>query len=376
MLTWISDFLESLGIAEPGGIGWLSVIVTFVLAAISSLFATPRVRSFAMKAGWTDLPNSRRLNRQPVPNAGGLAIFAAVLTALVLATLLRDSVIDEVKVYALAILLGGSLLTLVGFIDDQRGLSAPSRLVVQCLAALLLVAFGIRLDVPHGGGLAAVFSGIITVLWIVAITNALNLIDGVDGLAGGVSLTTALCLVAVSAQDPARAAASLLLAGLAGAALGFLRHNLRPAFIIMGDSGAHFFGYTLAASSILGTLTASGGAAPSLGGVRPLVELLPLFLFLLIPVIDTSQVVVRRLRRRENPLASPERDHLHHRLMALGVSQRLTVFILWGATLVGNLAAMLVMGMSWTVILVTALGVSMLLALVVLPRWPAPSRSA
>ncbi len=368
MLGWIADFLRSLGIAEPSGIGWLSIVFVFVLAALCSSFAIPHVRSFGMRTGCTDAPESRRLNREPVPNVGGLAIFAAVLTALVLATLLRSNIIDEVKVYLLAILSGGGLLVLVGFIDDQYGLSALLRLAVQLLAASLLVAVGIRVRVTFGGSLADVYSGIFTVLWVMAITNALNLIDGVDGLAGGVGLITALCLVAVSAQDPARAAASLVLAGLAGAAFGFLRHNLRPGFIIMGDSGAYFFGYTLGASSILGTLSATDGTASSAGNTESLLELVPMMLFLLIPVIDTSQVIAHRLRHRRNPLSSPGRDHLHHRLIALGLSQRATTFLLWGATLIANLGAMRAMRMPWVVILVTALGVILLLVLASLSR--------
>jgi UDP-GlcNAc:undecaprenyl-phosphate GlcNAc-1-phosphate transferase len=366
MLTWITDFLRSLGIARPGGMGWLTVLLTFVLATLCAWLFIPQVRAFALHAGWADLPNPRRLNREPVPNAGGLAIFTAVVVALVLATLLRPIVIDQVKVQVLAILLGGSLLVLVGFIDDQYGLSAFFRLVVQLLAALLLVVSGIRIEVTFGGSMAPLISGAITVIWILAITNALNLIDGVDGLAGGVSLITALCLVAVSAQDEKRAAASLLLAALGGAALGFLRHNLRPAYIIMGDSGAYFFGYALAASSILAA-TATHETDSNLTITSGL-ALLPALLFLLIPVADTSQVIVRRLLRRQNPLSSPGKDHLHHRLMAHGLSQRSTVLILWAATLVANLLAMLLMGMSGRVIGVTAAGILVLLALVALPR--------
>jgi UDP-GlcNAc:undecaprenyl-phosphate/decaprenyl-phosphate GlcNAc-1-phosphate transferase len=374
MLTWLNDFLRSLGVARPGDTGWLTVLLTFVLAALCAWLLMPSVRSFALKTGWADQPNFRRLNKKPVPNAGGLVIFIAVITALVLATLLRPIEIDQVKAQVLAILLGGSLLVLVGFIDDQYGLSAVIRMVVQLLAALLLVVSGIRIDISFGGSLAPLLSGLITIVWVMAITNALNLIDGVDGLAGGISLISALCLVAVSAQFEARAAASLLLAALGGAALGFLRHNLRPSFIIMGDSGAYFFGYALAASSILGTIADPGAAAPVGDRMSPVLSLLPTLLFLLIPVADTSQVIVRRLLRRQNPLSSPGRDHLHHRLMAHGLSQRSTVYILWAAALVGNLAAMLVMGMTWRVIGVTALGIVLLLALVALPR-SKPARS-
>ncbi|MBC7292810.1 MAG: undecaprenyl/decaprenyl-phosphate alpha-N-acetylglucosaminyl 1-phosphate transferase, partial [Thermoleophilia bacterium] len=233
-----------------------------------------------------------------------------------------------------------------GFIDDQFGLPPFIRLLVQIFAALLLISTGIRIEVLFGGELARAISIVLTLLWIVGITNALNLIDGVDGLAGGVGFITSMSLLAVSAQFEARAAATLLLAALGGAALGFLRHNFPPSRIIMGDSGAYFFGYVLAASSILGNLK-----------ITTIFALFPTVLFLLLPLADTAQVVLRRLIRRQNPLSTPGKDHLHHGLLAHGLSQTRTTLVLWGVTLITNLAAMILQGMSAVVIVVTAVGI-------------------
>ncbi|NLV72435.1 MAG: undecaprenyl/decaprenyl-phosphate alpha-N-acetylglucosaminyl 1-phosphate transferase [Actinobacteria bacterium] len=355
------DFLNALGIAAPGRWGWVAVILTFVIAALAAWWFIPRVRLFSMRVGWADKPNARRLNEEPLPNAGGLAIFASVVLALVIATLLRRIEIQDVQVQVLAILLGGSFLIMAGFIDDQFGLPPVFRLLVQLLSALLLVGVGIRMEISFGGSFATAISVILTVLWIVAITNAINLLDGVDGLAGGVSFITAMSLLAVSAQDQAKAAATLLLAALGGAALGFLRHNFPPSRIIMGDSGAYFFGFVLAASSILGNLKIT-----TLFGLVPTVLLL--LLFFLVPVLDTVQVVLHRLFQRKNPLSSPGRDHVHHRLLARGLSQTRTTLILWGVTLLTNLVALVVQGMSATVVITTGIGIVVLLAVIALLR--------
>jgi UDP-GlcNAc:undecaprenyl-phosphate GlcNAc-1-phosphate transferase len=314
----------------------------------------PAVRSFALRVGWADQPNSRRLNREPLPNAGGLAIYAGVVAALVLATLLRPIVIQAVLAQVLTILLGGSILVLVGFIDDQYGLPPLFRLFIQILTALLLVTSGTGIEVTFGTPIDPLLSTLLTVLWVVGITNAINLMDGMDGLAGGVSFISAMCLLAVSAQFPTRAAATLLLAALGGAALGFLRHNFHPSHIIMGDAGAYFFGYVLAATSMLGSLKES-----------TVYTLVPTVLFLLVPLLDTTQVFVRRLMAGKNPLSTPGKDHLHHRLLAMGFSQRRAAIILWVITLLSNSLAMRLQGMSLIVIKVTMASVVIFLSFTV-----------
>jgi UDP-GlcNAc:undecaprenyl-phosphate GlcNAc-1-phosphate transferase len=372
VLDSIVHFFKALGIAEPGGLGWVTVVATFIIAAVVAWRFMPRVRLFSLQVGWADEPNSRRLNKEPLPNAGGLVIFGSVIVALVLTTIFRSIDIEGVQVQLLAILLGGSFMIMAGFIDDQFGLPPVFRLFVQTIAALLLVSAGIRIDIIFGGTpadpgslLSSAVSVLVTLIWIVGITNAVNLIDGVDGLAGGVGFITSMSLLAVSAQFAPRAAATLVLAALAGAALGFLRHNFPPSRIIMGDSGAYFFGFVLAASSILGDVK-----------ITTIFALFPTVLFLLLPLLDTFQVVLRRLLRRKNPLSTPGKDHLHHGLLARGLSQTRTTLILWGVTLVTNLVAMAVQGMSALKIATTTFGIVILLAFIIWRRRRAFRRAA
>ncbi|MEH2326148.1 MAG: MraY family glycosyltransferase [Nostoc sp.] len=353
----LDNSLKSLGIADPSGTGWLAVVFTFLLACIVTWRLIPTVRKFALRVGWADQPNARRLNREPLPNAGGLAIYAGVIAALVLASLLRPIELQNVLAQVLTILLGGSILVLVGFIDDQFGLPPSVRLWAQIITALLLVANGISVKVLFGTPIDSLLSILLTVIWVVGITNAINLMDGMDGLAGGISFITAMSLLGVAAQFNNRAAAILVLAALGGAALGFLRHNFHPSRIIMGDAGAYFFGYVLAATSILGKLQQN-----------TLYALIPTVLFLLLPVLDTTQVFVRRLLAGNNPLSTPGKDHLHHRLLAWGLSQRNAAFTLWSITLVFNLLAMRIQGMSWAVITATASSIIILLGFTIWQR--------
>jgi UDP-GlcNAc:undecaprenyl-phosphate GlcNAc-1-phosphate transferase len=345
------DSLQSIGIASPSGSGWLAVVFTFLLAWLVTWRMIPTLRKFALRVGWADQPNARRLNREPLPNAGGLAIYTGVIAALVLASLLRPIEVQNVLVQVLTILLGGSILVLVGFIDDQFSLPPSVRMFTQILTALLLVANKISIDVNFGTPFDSILSMLLTVFWVVGITNAINLMDGMDGLAGGVSFITAMSLLAVSAQFPNRAAATLVLAALGGAALGFLRHNFHPSRIIMGDAGAYFFGYVLAATSILGKLQ-----------VTTVFSLVPTVLFLLLPVLDTTQVVVKRLMAGKNPMSTPGKDHLHHRLLAWGLSQRSAGFTLWSITLIFNLLAMRTQNMSLAVMVATLSGIIVLLS--------------
>ncbi|MBW4685350.1 MAG: undecaprenyl/decaprenyl-phosphate alpha-N-acetylglucosaminyl 1-phosphate transferase [Komarekiella atlantica HA4396-MV6] len=353
----LDNSLKSLGIADPSGTGWLAVVFTFLLAWLVTWRLIPTVRKFALRVGWADQPNARRLNREPLPNAGGLAIYAGVIAALVLASLLRPIELQNVLAQVLTILLGGSILVLVGFIDDQFGLPPSVRLWAQIITALLLVANGISIKVAFGTPIDSLLSMSLTVLWVVGITNAINLMDGMDGLAGGISFITAMSLLGVSAQFDNRAAATLVLAALGGGALGFLRHNFHPSRIIMGDAGAYFFGYVLAATSILGKLQQNTVYA-----------LIPTVLFLLLPVLDTTQVFVRRLLAGNNPLSTPGKDHLHHRLLAWGLSQRHAAYTLWSITLVCNLLAMRIQGMSGVVMLTTASSIIILLGFTVWQR--------
>jgi UDP-GlcNAc:undecaprenyl-phosphate/decaprenyl-phosphate GlcNAc-1-phosphate transferase len=346
----IFDYMRSIGISNPKSTGWLSVVLTFIVAWVVTHRFIPKLRTFALKVGWADQPNQRRLNREPLANAGGLAIFTGVIAALILAACLSPMVWSRVLVQILAILLGASILVLVGFIDDQFGLPPLFRLLVQVLASLLLVVVGIKINVNFDLPIDGTLSVIATVFWIVGITNAVNLMDGMDGLAGGISFITGMSLLAASAQFEERAAATLILAAVSGSSLGFLRHNYHPSRIIMGDAGAYFLGYVLAATSVLSSVK-----------VTTIFSLVPTAMFLLVPVVDTSQVIVRRMMAGKNPLSTPGKDHLHHRLLSWGLSQGHSAMILWVVTLAANLVAMRLQGTRQMAIFTVAIAVIMLL---------------
>jgi UDP-GlcNAc:undecaprenyl-phosphate/decaprenyl-phosphate GlcNAc-1-phosphate transferase len=220
----------------------------------------------------------------------------------------------------------------------------------------LLVVVGIKINVTLGLPIDGTLSVLATVFWIVGITNAVNLMDGMDGLAGGISFITAMSLLATSAQFEERAAATLILSAVAGSSLGFLRHNYHPSRIIMGDAGAYFLGYVLAATSILGSLK-----------VTTIFSLVPTAMFLLVPVVDTSQVIVRRMLAGKNPLSTPGKDHLHHGLLSWGLSQGHSAVVLWSVTLVANVVAMRMQGTRQMAIITVAIGIIVLLVMTV--RW-------
>ncbi|MBZ9749267.1 undecaprenyl/decaprenyl-phosphate alpha-N-acetylglucosaminyl 1-phosphate transferase [Deinococcus sp. HMF7604] len=354
-----------LGIADLRGRGFLSVLITFLAAGVFTWFFIPRLRAFAIQAGWADQPNERRLNKEPLPNAGGLAIYGGFLVSIVLAWALRPIAVEIVNIQVLAILLGATLLVLVGFIDDQYGLSPLARLVVQTLAAALLLVNGLRVDlnaIPFLPSLPEAvnqpLSSLVTILWVVGLTNAVNLLDGVDGVVGGVAFVASFVLLATAAQFPDRAAAVVLLAGLSGAALGYLRHNFNPSRIIMGDAGSTLFGYTLAAVSLLGTLKVSAGAS----------LLVPLIV-LALPLLDTTQVVIGRLARGiRNPLRHPDKTHIHHRVLARTASARQTAVILWLVALACGAAGMSLQGLRPEAIGGTVLAASLCLFFVAYRR--------
>jgi UDP-GlcNAc:undecaprenyl-phosphate/decaprenyl-phosphate GlcNAc-1-phosphate transferase len=343
----VTDFLKQLGIAGGLEAGVVPVVLLFLTGMLVTWFFIPRARDFAVLKGLGDAPNERRLNKELLPNVGGLTVFAGVLASLVLAMVLKPAILQSVNIQLLSIVLGGSILVLVGFIDDQFELPSLFRLVIQFLCAGLLVVNGIYIDIawlPRWADIA------LTLFWVVGITNAVNLLDGIDGNVGGLGFITAMSLLALSAQFASRGAATLLLAGLAGACLGFLRHNFNPSRIILGDAGATFIGFTLAAVSMLGTVKVA--AAASL--IAPVV-------ILLVPIIDTTQVVLKRLLRGVRP-DTPGKDHLHHLLLKRGFSQRRSVTILWGATLVLTMLSMLIQRVNPLVIVLYAVGTVGLLA--------------
>ncbi len=296
-------------------------------AFITALLATPLVRKLAFTVGAVDRPdNHRKIHGKVMPRMGGLAVYAGFAAAVL--------VFGRLSPAAIGIIAGGSLIVLLGFIDDWRGISPRVKLAGQVAAALVAVYFGLKVEFltnPFDGGVIdlGLWSVPVTVFWIVAVTNALNLIDGLDGLAGGTAGIAALTLACVvwvdmlqnGASDVQAEAIGLALA-LAASVAGFLPYNFYPARVFLGDCGSLFLGYTLSALAVMGL--AKGATFISV--VIPVV-------ILGIPLLDTAMAVVRRLFKRR-PVFQPDREHLHHRLLQAGMSHVQAVLCLYGVNAV------------------------------------------
>jgi UDP-GlcNAc:undecaprenyl-phosphate/decaprenyl-phosphate GlcNAc-1-phosphate transferase len=274
---------------------------------------TPAVGGMARLLGAVDNPDRRRLNPRPIPRLGGLAIFLGIVVpALAFLDLSGES---------RGVLLGAAVATVVGAVDDFRGLSPPVKLAGQFVAAAIPPAFGVWIDhftFPLLGvvDLPAAVGVPVSMLFIVAVMNMVNFLDGLDGLAAGVcgisGATYAILALSLGKPDPA-----ILSAIVAGACLGFLRHNFFPARIFMGDSGALCLGFILASVSIQGLLKTAS----------TVVLVLPL-LVLAVPILDTSFVVAQRLKHGQ-PIYAADRSHLHHRFLNIGFSQRRAAVTMW-----------------------------------------------
>src|SRR5881275_2068660 len=302
----------------------LQVVWGAIVALVVVVLLTPAVGGMARLLGAVDPPGGRRLNRSPVPRLGGLALFLGIFVpSLAFLHLGRET---------RGLLLGAAVAVTVGAIDDFRGLRWFEKLGGQVFAAAIPVGFGIwvhRFTFPILGihTLPKWFGMPVSVLWIVAIMNMVNFLDGLDGLAGGVSAISAFTftLIALSLPRPAIQPAIVL-----GAALGFLRHNVYPARIFMGDSGALLLGFVLAAVPLQGLLKTAS-----------IVTLFFPLLVLAVPILDTSFVVAKRLKYRQ-PVYVADRHHLHHRFVNLGFSQRraATYIWLWCGTLAASALAL------------------------------------
>lgn len=291
--------------------------LSFLLAASVTYCLTFAVASLAHRCGALDQPQKRKVHEAPVPTWGGLGLFAGMLVAVLVVSPLGHA--------QLGMLAGGLLLVVTGLIDDRYDMPAVVKLAAQVAAAVTVLAFGVRIlgyTDPLTGEyrqLALWHSWLFTVLWIVCITNTINLIDGLDGLASGVSCLAAGTLSVLALQQ-GHLAVAILAAAVSGACLGFLRHNFNPARIFMGDTGSQMLGFLLATIAVAGTVKKPAVAAI----VVPV-------LVLGVPVVDTLMAVIRRSWRRES-IFRADKEHLHHRLLNLGLSQRQVVLVLYAAT--------------------------------------------
>jgi UDP-GlcNAc:undecaprenyl-phosphate GlcNAc-1-phosphate transferase len=305
------------------------IVAAFIVAALMALVLTPLVRRFAIRLDNIDQPDQRRVNAQPIPRGGGMAVALAFLTVS-LVGLAINSETGRVAIprtlepgELVALFAGGALAAVLGVLDDTFQLRARWQFLGQLFLALLAVAAGITvtyLNNPFGPGsinLSGVFGVGFTVLWIVGMINSINFIDGLDGLSSGIALIAAVTLGLISLTAAiAQPFIGVLCFALAGALLGFLRWNFHPASIFIGTSGVMFVGYTLAILSILGT-------------AKVAVALLVLG----VPIIDTFWIIVRRLATGRSPF-TPDRGHIHHRLLDLGLSHSQTVLVIYGLCIV------------------------------------------
>lgn len=304
-----------------------TVAAALLAAAIVALISTPVVRTLAFRVGAVDVPkDARRMHDHPIPRMGGLAIFFGFI----LSVLLFLPLTEQLR----GMLLGAVVIVILGIFDDIYALPAKPKFLVQILAALLAVLAGNRIFFLSN---INVFSSDpywylgwlsipVSVFWIVGITNAVNLIDGLDGLACGVSTISSMTMlvIALMVSEPDVA---VLMAALAGACLGFLPYNLNPARIFMGDTGSTFLGFILAVVSIQGLFkfyTIISFAVP--------------FLMLGLPIFDTTFAILRRLAKGQSPM-TPDRGHIHHRLIDMGFSQKQAVAVLYLISAILGLSA-------------------------------------
>ena len=323
---------------------WLRILLTIALAFAISFAATPVVKAFAQKMGAMDVPDGkRRVHDHPIPRMGGLAIFLGFLLSVVL--------FADITRQVRGIMLGAVLIVACGAIDDVVNLRAWIKLLVQVTAAVIAVVHGVVIEFFSNpiifsnkellilGWLAVP----VTILWIVGITNSVNLIDGLDGLAVGVS-TIASTTMFVVALLVSEGNVALMLAALMGACVGFMPYNLNPAKIFMGDTGALLLGYVLSTVSVVGMFK-------TYALVTFVVPILALFL----PLFDTSCAFFRRILRGQSPM-HPDRGHLHHRLIDMGLSQKQAVAILYSVSAILGLCAVVLAtsGIVRTVLIVVA----------------------
>ncbi len=307
----------------------LTCAFAFVVALVVATLLTPAVTALARRSGLVDVPDQvRKMHARPVPRLGGIAVVSAFLVAVAVGALnlvLADGVpfLADTKL-AVGFVLGALAIAGLGIYDDLRNTNAKQKLAVQCLVAVGMWSAGFGVDL---GPELEPLSFAVTLLWIVGVVNAVNLIDGLDGLASGVGLAAALAMFGVALAN-GQWLPCLFMAALAGGLSGFLIFNFNPARIFLGDSGSLFLGFVLALTSLW---IQKGSASPAL-------TLVPLFA-LGLPLLDTTLAIVRRLGRRQNPF-TPDREHLHHRLLALGLSHRRAVITLYAFALVCALAAL------------------------------------
>ncbi|WP_455257591.1 glycosyltransferase family 4 protein [Peptoniphilus asaccharolyticus] len=300
-----------------------------VLAFLVSLVMTPIVIRLAKKFGFLDIPkDARRMHNKPIPLSGGVAMYVAIMIGMIVFLKLNRELI--------CVMIGATLILISGLIDDKTDMSPKMKLLFQLTAALILIVGNVRVEFftnPFPIGETVIFLGVlsipITIFWIVGITNTVNLIDGMDGLAAGVSLICSISLMVI-ANKFGYGNMAIIAALLVGACAGFLPYNFNPAKIFMGDTGALFLGFMLSYISVEGIMK----SAAALTIIVPV-------LILGVPVFDTTFAMIRR-KLSGKKIMQADKGHLHHRLLALGLTQKQTVLTLYVISIIFGLLAIVV----------------------------------
>ena len=321
----------------PGLADWIKMLLAFAVSLLVAYVMTPPVKRFAEKVGAIDVPrDNRRVHDHPIPRMGGLAIFIGFVLSLIFFVPMSTKV--------LGLLVGSVIIAVMGGVDDIVSLNPWVKLAGQIVAALVAIRCGLVFDVISNPNIFAEETYIeigwlsipLTMLWIVGCTNAVNLIDGLDGLAVGVSAISSMTMLIVSlfVSEPV---VSIILAALTGACLGFMPYNLNPAKIFMGYVGSQLLGFVLSTASIMGLFK-----------LHAIITFFVPLLALALPLADTIFAFFRRILHGQSPFKA-DKGHFHHRLLAMGLNQKQVVAVLYGISAVLGLLAVLMAGDSMAV---------------------------
>ncbi len=321
----------------------VKILLSFACAFLLAFLSTPFVKKLAKKIGAIDIPkDKRRMHTDSVPLIGGLAIFLGFLVSTVL--------FAEIDIKIIAILSGALIMVMLGVFDDKYALGAKFKLMIQIIAAAIPVIAGVRIEriilpfLKSGGIEFGWLAYPITILWIVALTNAVNLIDGLDGLAAGVSAIASFSMFLIALMQ-GNYVIAVMSAALVGACCGFLPYNFSPASIFMGDTGSTFLGFVMASLSVLGLFK-----------IHAIISFAVPFIAFGIPIFDTSFAIFRRIKEHR-PIMSPDRGHLHHRLVDMGFSHKQAVLIIYAICIVLGAVAVLSFKSKLLAIVIAVLGV-------------------
>ncbi|MDW5299754.1 MAG: MraY family glycosyltransferase [Sedimentibacter sp.] len=306
-----------------------SYFIAFISAVIISFIMTPLARRLAIKVGALDIPKDpRKIHKKPIPYFGGLAIYVSIIACMF--------VYMPNTTTKLFIMAGATIIVLTGIVDDMYGMPAKVKMLMQIIAAAVAIKGGVQIhfisNPLSATGMSYLLSWLsipISLFWIVGITNTINLIDGLDGLASGVAsiaATTLLFTAATLGHD----FIMMQYAIIAGASLGFLPFNFNPAKIFMGDTGSLLLGYMLAVTSVSGMVKSVAAVALAV----------PVFA-LGLPIFDTTFAIIRRYINKK-PIMQADKDHLHHKLMKIGLNQRQTVLVMYFISMVLGIVAVII----------------------------------